>query len=230
MKVVVNPPAGIGVNPSQNQVVRLGVGGTAINAVAINSSVNAAANTVAVYANGILVLANADLNFNNTATVNVFATANGIGQVNISFTANVSLNGGATIIATDAIIANSISVGNVIISNNVSLSVADFTSISGTTTANQIPVQIDSFSSSVYTCVDYIIQLTTINALHCSKILAMQDGISTYGTEYATLFSNGSLGIFSVGFSGSSVDLFYIPINPLNQIIYFKIIRQTITN
>ena len=93
MKVVVAPPAGISVGPSQNQVVRLGVGGTTINTVAINSSVNAAANTVAVYANGVLVLANADLNFNNTATVNVFATANGTGQVNISFTANVSLNG-----------------------------------------------------------------------------------------------------------------------------------------
>lgn len=49
-----------------------------------------AANTVATFANGTIVLANANLNFNNTATVNVSAQANGTTQTNISFSVNTS--------------------------------------------------------------------------------------------------------------------------------------------
>jgi regulation of enolase protein 1 (concanavalin A-like superfamily) len=49
---------------------------------------NAAANTVATFANGTLVLADANLNFNNTATVNVAASANGTIQSNLSFSVN----------------------------------------------------------------------------------------------------------------------------------------------
>src|SRR6185437_415000 len=51
---------------------------------------NAAANTVATFANGTLVLADANLNFNNTSTVNVSVTANGTNQTNIAFSANSS--------------------------------------------------------------------------------------------------------------------------------------------
>lgn len=54
---------------------------------------NAAQNSVATFANGTIVLNKANLNFNNTATINVSAVANGTGQVNVSFTANVT--GGA---------------------------------------------------------------------------------------------------------------------------------------
>jgi hypothetical protein len=61
----------------------------------IYPATNSAANTVATYANGTLTLANADLNFNNTATVNVSTTANGTGQVNIGFTVNSAAVGGA---------------------------------------------------------------------------------------------------------------------------------------
>jgi len=50
----------------------------------------AAANTVSVYSNGALVLSNADLNFNNTATINVALTANGTTQANVAFSVNTS--------------------------------------------------------------------------------------------------------------------------------------------
>jgi hypothetical protein len=49
-----------------------------------------AANTVATFANGTLVLANANLNFNNTATVNISVTANGTTQTNVAFSVNAS--------------------------------------------------------------------------------------------------------------------------------------------
>jgi Chaperone of endosialidase len=53
----------------------------------------AAANTVATYANGTLILASANINFNNTATVNVSVIANGTSQANIAFSANSSALG-----------------------------------------------------------------------------------------------------------------------------------------
>lgn len=58
----------------------------------------AAANTVATFANGSLILAGANVNFNNTATVNVAVTANGTTQANIAFSVNTSNSGviGAT--------------------------------------------------------------------------------------------------------------------------------------
>lgn len=53
-----------------------------------NPQINAASNTVATYANGNLILAAANLNFNNSATVNVSITANGTNQTNIAFSTN----------------------------------------------------------------------------------------------------------------------------------------------
>lgn len=58
-----------------------------INIATVYSAANAAANTVAIFANGSLILS-ADVNFNNTATVNVSATANGILQTNVAFSVN----------------------------------------------------------------------------------------------------------------------------------------------
>ena len=51
---------------------------------------NAASNTVATFANGTLVLARGNLNFNNTATVNISVAANGAIQSNVSFTVNAN--------------------------------------------------------------------------------------------------------------------------------------------
>jgi hypothetical protein len=54
------------------------------------AAANAAANTVAVFANGTLTLAAGNLNFNNTSTVNVTASANGTNQTNVSFVVNTA--------------------------------------------------------------------------------------------------------------------------------------------
>jgi hypothetical protein len=57
------------------------------------SQANNAANTVATFANGTLVLAASNLNFNNTATINVDITANGTVQTNVQFSVNTSADG-----------------------------------------------------------------------------------------------------------------------------------------
>lgn len=51
---------------------------------------NAAANTVATLHNGTLVLASANLNVNDSQTVNATVTANGTGQANVAFNVNTS--------------------------------------------------------------------------------------------------------------------------------------------
>ena len=51
---------------------------------------NTAANTVATFANGTIVLAKGNLNFNNTSSVNVAASANGSTQSNIAFDVNTA--------------------------------------------------------------------------------------------------------------------------------------------
>jgi hypothetical protein len=53
------------------------------------AAANATGTTVSTYANGTIVLAKSNLNFNNTNTVNVSVTANGTTQSNIAFTVNV---------------------------------------------------------------------------------------------------------------------------------------------
>src|SRR6185437_5833944 len=51
---------------------------------------NAAANTVATFANGNLILPDATINFNDSTTVNIAAVANGTTQSNVSFNANAA--------------------------------------------------------------------------------------------------------------------------------------------
>ena len=84
-------------NGSTQTNVAFTANGTALGVPAINTAlgtmntqITVAQNTVAIYANGTLTLANANVNFNNTATVNVATTANGTGQTNVAFTVNVS--------------------------------------------------------------------------------------------------------------------------------------------
>jgi len=240
MKVIVAPPAGIGVIPNSKEVVRLGVN---TNSPTVANIANAAANSVAVYANGVLVLSNANLNFNNTSTINVFATANGTGQVNVQFVANLTSTSAANAayaqanaaydeannayaLASNAVIA----VNGTIQVTTIDLLAANITSISGTTTANAIPVIIDTFPTAMYTCADYTVQLQTINSLHLTRILGMQDGVNAYMTEYATLTSNASLGTFNIILSGTNVQLLYTPKNPLAQIITFNVLRNSLIN
>jgi hypothetical protein len=54
------------------------------------AAANAAANTVAVYANDTLTIADANINFNNTATINVSSTVSGATMANVAFSVNLS--------------------------------------------------------------------------------------------------------------------------------------------
>jgi hypothetical protein len=58
----------------------------------------------------------------------------------------------------------------------------------------------------------------------------MQDGVSAYLTEYATLISGTALGNFSITVGGGNVDLIFSPINPSGNIITLKVVRYAVTS
>lgn len=86
-----------GANVTIDLKVGPGAGATgptgATGATGVTGATGAAANAnnVTVYANGSLILANSNLNFNNTYSINVSATANGTNQTNISFSVNPAI-------------------------------------------------------------------------------------------------------------------------------------------
>ena len=65
------------------------------------TTANAAANTVAVFNNGTLVLAAGNLNFNNSATINISSAANGTTQSNVAFIINTGCCYNSTICSSE---------------------------------------------------------------------------------------------------------------------------------
>ena len=92
------------------------------------------------------------------------------------------------------------------------------------------PYSIDNFPSSTYRTVKYIVQATSIEGIHSTEVFCMQDGVSAYLTEYATLISGSALGNFSITVGGGTVNLMFSPINPNNNIITLKVIRYAVTS
>jgi len=92
------------------------------------------------------------------------------------------------------------------------------------------PYSIDSFSSSTFRTVKYIVQATSVSGIHSTEVFCMHDGVFAYLTEYATLVSNNSLGNFSIGVASGNVSLTFSPINPSNNIITLKVIRYAVTS
>ena len=123
--------------------------GTALGIPAINASlttmntqITLAQNTVATYQNGTIVLANANLNFNNSASVLIAPSANGTGQSNLQFSVNttlnlVSLNVSSNIAnAGNLLVSQNIYTGNLIVSQNISTGNLSLTSANASGTVN----------------------------------------------------------------------------------------------
>lgn len=92
------------------------------------------------------------------------------------------------------------------------------------------PYSIDSFSSSTYRTVKYIVQATSVEGIHSTEVFCMQDGVNAYLTEYATLISGTPLGNFSITVGSGTVNLVFSPINPSHNIITLKVIRYAVTS
>lgn len=129
----------------------------------------------------------------------------------------IVLNAASQTVNTGNVFANTIYTGPITTTYNV------FTTTSNST------VTVDSFLSSDYTTVKYIIQAKSIEGVHACELFCMHDGVSTYLTEFATLITSHSLGIFNMTLESGLVKLNFEPYNPDNNIITIKMVRQAIT-
>jgi hypothetical protein len=147
-------------------------------------------------------------------------TAVGNAAVSNAFTANV-------LIANTVRVSNT--TANVVISvpNTVQISSGDyFLNANGNWSAVISPVtsvsvntnttsaqEIDNYDMSSYGAVEYFVRVKNNNAngYHAAKILTFHNGVDAFSTEYATMFSNASLGSFAVSTNTTHVILSMTP-------------------
>jgi hypothetical protein len=103
----------------------------------------------------------------------------------------------------------------------------EFTSNVITSTVDGFLV-LDTFPTSQYSTVKYIVHSSNIDGIHATELFTMHDGISVYTTEYATLISGAPIGNFGLSILGADVRLTCIVDNPLNNIVTFKVIRHAV--
>lgn len=147
--------------------------------------------------------------------------------------ANVNtINLSGTLVATDASslqVGGTTSLSTSYISANVVISGPTETTYNVFTTNADSPIVIDSFPSSKFMTVKYIIQSKSIDGYHSTELFCMQDGIETYLTEYATLINNYTLGSYALTISGGVCNLYFNPDNPSRNIITVKLVRTALT-
>ncbi len=96
--------------------------------------------------------------------------------------------------------------------------------VTSNTSVDQV---VDSFSATTFRTAKYLVQVhdTVNNWYQASEILLTHDGVTTYSTEYAIVYTNSSLASFNSSISGGSVRLLVTPVNAVNTI---KIYRSSI--
>lgn len=92
------------------------------------------------------------------------------------------------------------------------------------TTANQV---LDSWSVTAFRTAKYLVQVhdTANNDYQASEILLIHDGVDPYITEYAIVYTGGSLAIFNADINGGNARLLVTPTNNTNEI---KVIRTNL--
>ena len=195
------------------------------------------ANAAYDQANSAYAAANTKLNLSGgtiTGNLNVQNSISVTGNISAS---SVNANGvllgvGNVISIGDSISVNSTAnpVNTTYVAANVVISGPTQTTYNVFTTTSDSAITIDSFPSANFTTVKYIIQAKNVDGYHSTEVFCMQDGISAYLTEYATLFNNYTLGTFSLVISGSNCNLIFSPNNPSHNIITIKLVRTAVTS
>jgi hypothetical protein len=181
------------------------------------NSAYAAANTKLNISGGTIT---GNLNVQNSLLVTNIANIGGV----LSGTGNVLAI--ATSISDSS---NNLTVNTTYIAANVVISGPTQTTYNVFTTNADSPHTIDSFPSPNFTTVKYIIQAKSVDGYHSTELFCMQDGISAYLTEYATLYNSHTIGTFSLEVSGGICNLVFSPNNPSHNIITVKLVRTAIT-
>ena len=94
--------------------------------------------------------------------------------------------------------------------------------ITSTTSANQV---VDSFSTSTYRTVKYLVQATSSTSYQSSEIMIIHNGTTAFISEYGTVMTNTSLVSFDADVSGGNVRLL---VTPTNAVTTINVVRTTI--
>jgi hypothetical protein len=122
--------------------------------------------------------------------------------------------------------------GNVVANNFTTAGVIDVSEtnmFSNTRTfTSGSPVVIDSFPTSVYRTVKYLVQVTEASntSYHSSELVLIHDGSNVFGTEYGVVTTSGELGSFDADINTGLVRLIFTGNNASEKTI--KLLRTTI--
>jgi hypothetical protein len=87
---------------------------------------------------------------------------------------------------------------------------------------------IDSWDNETYTSAKYMIQLTdTGGKVHTQELMVIHDGTDVYMSEYGIITTQGELGTFSGGFTGTNVVISFTP-NYSTSAMNIQVVRQSI--
>lgn len=130
---------------------------------------------------------------------------------------NVQSNA-AVLIASNTNIGNSSLYVTTTFSNVASIDVKSYTT---TNTDTQI---VDTFSTSTYRAGKYLFSIKEVDALdyQSTELMVLHDSANVYTTEYATLLTDSTLGVFTANIDSGSVRLYVTPTTQNNVIKYHR--------
>lgn len=130
----------------------------------------------------------------------------------------ITLNGGTisgNLVVTGETTSNAFVLQEASLSSNVFVTSAN--------SANQV---IDSFSTSSYRSVKYILQVTSGTDYQTSEVILLHNDTNSFTSEYGVVVTNGSLMTYDTDISSGNVRLLATPVNNINTI---KLLKTYIT-
>jgi len=200
-----------GISVSASGVAAVGANGVSVTAAGINVQVGN--NQLVSNSTGVWV---AQGNINHDALAN-FVLNEHIDHTTVSITAGNGLTGGGDISATRSL---AVVAGTGVVSNSTgvhanSTYIQSLVNISNgqVTTAGLTAQNVDTFAISTYFGAEYLVSVSDINAnnKYVSKVLVMHDGSTAQITEYGSITSNSTVGVFSATQNATHVALQFTP-------------------
>ena len=175
------------------------------------------------------------LSANVPASDLAIVTVNGLVQVpdnQYTITSNNILTLGTPRLANDLVEArlllNLLGSANGYEGSNTTAAYYAVTSSQTITTANGVPVVIDSFPSNMFSTIKYVCQVSATSSLNADEILILQDGTNAQFSDYNSLQTNESLGDYNFNIANSMCWLTFTPDNPDAEILTIRITRNGI--
>ena len=96
------------------------------------------------------------------------------------------------------------------------------------TSASTFQAAVDAWPVTQFRTAHYLLQITNTvtNSYQSSQLMLLQDGTDVCFTEYADIYTNGSLGAWSADITGGVVELLFTPNTSQNMVI--KVVRTAL--